>query len=149
MESTMNGLRHATPAPLLVITSVVLAVIGVYLFAGGVWLAALGGSLYYLIAGLTLLVVGWLLWTRRAAALWLYAALLLATMVWAVWEVGLDFWSLAPRGDVLVPLGLWLLFAFVVSDLSSGWRAARLGLLAVLVLSAMVLAVHMSSFREL
>jgi quinoprotein glucose dehydrogenase len=139
----MDQLRRAAAAPLLTLTAVVLLLMGAVLVVGGVWLAALGGSLYYLIAGMTLLLIAWLLWTRRAAALWVYAALLLATIVWAVWEAGLDFWSLAPRGDVLVPIGIWLLLPFVISHLSPGWRAARLGLLAVLVISGVVLALSL------
>ncbi len=39
-----------------------------------------------------MLVVAGLLWRSKRAALWLYAALLLATMIWGVWEVGFDFW---------------------------------------------------------
>jgi quinoprotein glucose dehydrogenase len=120
---------------------------GVALLAGGAWLAALGGSLYYLIAGVALLVTGWLLAIRRAAAIWLYAALLLGTMIWAIWEVGLDFWSLAPRGDVLVPLGIWLLFPFVASHLTPGWRAARRALVAVLAGAIVVLGLSLSSDR--
>ena len=131
-------------APLLTLTAVVVSIMGVALLAGGVWLAALGGSLYYLIAGVTLLVTGWLLAIRRAAAIWLYAALLLGTMVWAIWEVGLDFWSLAPRGDVLVPLGVWLLFPFIASH---RWRAARRALVAVIAAAIVVLGLSLSSDR--
>ncbi|MDI8799862.1 UbiD family decarboxylase, partial [Salmonella enterica subsp. enterica serovar Montevideo] len=40
---------------------------------------------------------------------WLYAALLLATMIWGVWEVGFDFWALTPRSDILVFFGIWLI----------------------------------------
>lgn len=47
-----------------------------------------------------MLVVAGLLWRSKRAALWLYAALLLATMIWGVWEVGFDFWALTPRSDI-------------------------------------------------
>lgn len=105
----MVSARQEQRAPLLVFTAAIVALMGLALLAGGVWLAVLGGSPYYVIAGAALLVTAWLLWQRHAAALWVYAALLLGTMAWALWEVGLDFWSLAPRGDVLAPLGIWLL----------------------------------------
>lgn len=49
----------------------------------------------------------------KRAALWLYAALLLATMIWGVWEVGFDFWALTPRSDILVFFGIWLILPFV------------------------------------
>ncbi len=35
--------------------------------------------------------------------------LLLATLVWSLWEVGLDAWGLLPRLGLLVAGGLWLL----------------------------------------
>ena len=38
--------------------------------AGGAWLVALGGSFYYVIAGIGFLVTGTLLIVKRGAALW-------------------------------------------------------------------------------
>lgn len=101
------------------ILAAILAAAGLALLAGGIWLIARGGSIYYGVAGLTLLISAWLLWRRRATALWVYAALLLGTMLWALWEVGFDFWQLAPRGDILVPLGLMLSLPSVVRPLSA------------------------------
>ena len=132
---------------LVTLTAVVIAIMGIALTAGGIWLVLVGGSLYYLIAGVVLLLTAWLLILRRAEALWLYSALLLATMGWAIWEVGLDFWSLAPRGDILVPLGIWLLFPFIAARLSPGWRSARWALVAVLAVAAVVLGVSLSADR--
>jgi len=117
-------------------TAAVMALMGLALAAGGIWLIVLGGSLYYLAAGLALIATAWLLSVRRAAALWIYGGLLLGTMIWAVWEVGLDFWSLAPRGDVLAPLGVWLLLPFISSHLAPASRAPRLALGGVLVLAS-------------
>ena len=56
-----------------------------------------------------MLSVAWMLWRSKRAALWLYAALLLGTMIWGVWEVGFDFWALTPRSDILVFFGIWLI----------------------------------------
>src|SRR5205823_11109089 len=145
--SSMASLREARPGLPLVLTAIVVAIMGIALVAGGIWLVSLGGSLYYLIAGIVLLLTAWLLVLRRAEALWLYSALLLATMGWAIWEVGLDFWSLAPRGDVLVPLGIWLLLPFIAARLSPGWRIARRALVAVLALAVVVLGVSLSADR--
>ena len=85
------------------------ALCGLYLLIGGGWLVAIGGSWYYPIAGLAMLGVALLLWRSNRSALWLYAALLLATMIWGVWEVGFDFWALTPRSDILVFFGIWLI----------------------------------------
>lgn len=60
-----------------------------------------------------MLSVARMLWRSKRAALWLYAALLLGTMIWGVWEVGFDFWALTPRSDILVFFGIWLILPFV------------------------------------
>ncbi|PBC12249.1 glucose/quinate/shikimate family membrane-bound PQQ-dependent dehydrogenase [Mesorhizobium sp. WSM3859] len=91
------------------ITSLVLFLIGLILGGGGIWLAVLGGSWYYLIAGLVFLITAWLLFRRRSTSLWLYALFVLATLCWAVWEIGFDWWQLGPRGGVIVLIALWLL----------------------------------------
>lgn len=91
------------------ITSLLILIIGLILSGGGVWLAVLGGSWYYLAAGLVLLITAWLFFRRRSTSLWLYALFLLATLCWAVWEIGFDWWQLAPRGGVIVLIALWLL----------------------------------------
>lgn len=91
------------------ITSLVLFLIGLILGGGGIWLVALGGSWYYLIAGLVFLITAWLLFRRRSTSLWLYALFVLATLCWAVWEIGFDWWQLGPRGGVIVLIALWLL----------------------------------------
>lgn len=98
----------------LVLLAFVLGVVGVLLAAGGAWLVVLGGSWYYLLAGIALLAVAVLLYRRRQAALWLYAALFVATIVWSLWEAGLDWWPLATRCGVLFVLGLLLLLPSVV-----------------------------------
>jgi quinoprotein glucose dehydrogenase len=134
--------------PLLAVTILVVAIMGLALAAGGAWLAVLGGSIYYLIAGLVLLLTAWLLAIGRAEALVVYAVLLLGTMAWAIWEVGLDFWSLAPRGDVLAPLGAWLLLPFITSHLAPRLRAARWALGLVLVGAAIVLGLSLSRDRH-
>ncbi|MGY1424849.1 glucose/quinate/shikimate family membrane-bound PQQ-dependent dehydrogenase [Lysobacter sp. A289] len=91
------------------ITGAVFLVIGLALVGGGGWLVLLGGSWYYLLAGLGFALVGVLLCMRRRMALILYALLMLATLVWALWESGLDWWPLASRLGVPFLLGIWLL----------------------------------------
>lgn len=81
----------------------------IYLVGGGAWLLSLGGSAYYLITGIVLLAVTLLLYRRSAAALVLYALVLVGTAIWSLWESGPDFWALAPRCGVLVVFGVWLL----------------------------------------
>ncbi|GAA5002890.1 glucose/quinate/shikimate family membrane-bound PQQ-dependent dehydrogenase [Acinetobacter puyangensis] len=98
-------------------TVFILALFGVVLLGGGIYLATLGGSWYYIITGLILLLSAYFLMRRSITALWLYAALMIGTVIWAVWEVGTDFWALAPRLDILGLLGVWLLVPGVTRDM--------------------------------
>jgi membrane-bound PQQ-dependent dehydrogenase (glucose/quinate/shikimate family) len=84
-------------------------VLGAVLAVGGVRLGTLGGSLYYVFAGVALLESGALLWRADRRGAWLYGALYAATLVWSVVEVGFDAWALLPRLALLSVLGLWLL----------------------------------------
>ncbi len=139
--------------------AVVLAVMAAGLVAGGSWLVALSGSAYYVCAGLVLAVVALQLHRGSPVALWVYAALLLTTLAWALWEVGLDWWGLAARADVFFVVGLLLLTPWVARRLDPlppgapwregglefpgtlGWRSGRGALALVMVLCIAVGAV--------
>ncbi|TCM55706.1 quinoprotein glucose dehydrogenase [Rhizobium sp. PP-F2F-G48] len=94
---------------MIMFTSVLFALIGLGLAGFGAWLAVLGGSWYYVLAGLAFLVTAILLSRHRSSALTVYAVFIVATLGWALWEVGFDWWQLGPRGGVVILLGLWLL----------------------------------------
>ena len=94
-------------------TGLLFLLVGLALAIGGVWLVGLGGSAYYLIAGLGVAATGALVLLRRIEALWLYALVLIGTVAWAIGEVGLNGWSLEPRLVAPIVLGLWLLIPWV------------------------------------
>ncbi|MFM0289266.1 glucose/quinate/shikimate family membrane-bound PQQ-dependent dehydrogenase [Paraburkholderia megapolitana] len=132
--------RQSTSAGFIgVITLLFTALTALYLLIGGVWLLSLGGSgYYYIVTGILLLGVTWLLYRRRPAALTLYALVLVGTAIWALWESGPDFWALAPRSGVLVLFGVWLLL-LVSRRLDTPRRSAVSALIASLVIWAGVL----------
>jgi len=107
-----------------IVTGWVMAVLGLLLAAGGVRLATLGGTWAYLIFGIGWLLTGALLIGRRRVALWIYAALLIFTLIWAVVEVGLDRWALAPRLGLFWLVGLWLLTPWISRPLGL-WVSSR------------------------
>ena len=110
----------------ITLTAVVFLLIGAALGAGGVWLAVLGGSWYYILAGLAFLITSYLLFRKRASALLVYAVLVIGTLGWAIWEIGFDWWQLAPRGGVIILLGLWLLTPWIRRGLNARhWRTAH------------------------
>ena len=109
-----------------------LLLIGIILAFGGAWLAVLGGSPYYVLAGIGLLLSGWLIFQRRIAGAWLYGILFLATAVWAFWEAGDNPWGLVPR--LVGPALLLLLVILALPLLNSAvrWRGAAAGFVAAL-----------------
>lgn len=110
-----------------------LALVGAILTIGGAWLSLLGGSLYYLAAGLGLLASGFLLVSGRLVGVWLYAAIFVATLFWAFWEVGLFGWALLPRVFGPAILLLLVLAAAPALDRRPGVRrAARISLVGSL-----------------
>lgn len=130
----------------LIVTGIIFALIGLGIGAAGLWLAALGGSWYYIFAGIGFFITAVLLLRRHAAALWVYTAVILGTLAWALWEVGMDWWQLGPRGGVVILLGLWLLLPSIRRSLgfispSGQTYAAKGGILAGAVGLSVVVAV--------
>ncbi|OWJ80146.1 membrane-bound PQQ-dependent dehydrogenase, glucose/quinate/shikimate family [Haematobacter genomosp. 1] len=101
--------------------------IGLAYVWGGAQLALLGGSLYFLITGLAVIVSGILVWRGNGWAGWLYAVMLAWTYVWAVDEVGVDFWTLLPRLSGPFLFGLFFLTPWYRRGLISGPRPPLLG----------------------
>jgi quinoprotein glucose dehydrogenase len=81
-----------------IVLGVLLGLIGLWLAIGGAWLLSLGGSPYYVLAGLGCLASAVLYLTGRSgAAAVIYILVFAGTCVWAVAEVGGAFWLLLPR----------------------------------------------------
>ena len=119
----------------------------VTVIAGG-WLALLGGSAYYLLLGVALVADAVLLWRGQRFAYPLYALILVATMIWALCEVGFDFWPLAPRGDILVPFGLWLLAPWVVRSFPAERRPWRMPLVGAVVASIIIVGIALATTND-
>ena len=120
-------MKKSSRSGLLLATGWVFILLGLALAVGGGYLLTLGGSLYYLLSGLGLVVTGALVLAARRAALGLLAFLLLATVVWSVAEVRFDWWQLLPRLDLWFVAGLWLLLPVVNRRLGSGLGRQRDG----------------------
>ena len=105
-------------------TGVAAGLLGLGLLGLGVWLLLLGGSPYYAAAGLMLLAAGILIVLGRPAGIWLYAALLVGTVLWSLYEVGLDGWALIPRLVAPAVLGIWLFISPWVLHFSGMQNAA-------------------------
>ncbi len=110
MSSPAAGAPMRLLAPRIL--AVLIALIGVVLTLGGVQLVALGGSFYYVITGIACLASAWFLFTGKMLGVWIFAAMLAWTLVWAIWEVGFDGWSLMPRLVGPFVIGLYMALPF-------------------------------------
>ncbi|OEZ81505.1 quinoprotein glucose dehydrogenase [Janthinobacterium sp. HH104] len=125
------------PGPLLKVTGVIFILFGLALLGGGIWLASLGGSWYYLLAGIGMLVAGALVFQGKRSAQPFMAMLLIATLIWSVIEVKFDWWQLLPRLDIWFAAAVWLLLPFVNRRLAPA-AAAKQGQAGKTALSAAV-----------
>ncbi|HYE45761.1 MAG TPA: membrane-bound PQQ-dependent dehydrogenase, glucose/quinate/shikimate family [Caulobacter sp.] len=123
-----GGLAVRALALLFLATGLVLAV-------GGAWLMALGGSFYYLPAGLLLIVAAVQLFRLRSSGVWIYVGLFLLTLVWALWEVGLDGWALVPRLVAPIVLLLAAILCLPVVQPERGGRQLLFGLIGFALLA--------------
>ena len=110
-----------------------LVLIGLVLGGGGAWLAVLGGSPYYVLAGLGLVVAGVLIARLKPTGAVVYFVTFALTLIWALWETGLDGWALVPR--LVAPLVILLLVVLSLPVLTRrGGQPMLAGLAAFVVL---------------
>ncbi|MBO9622895.1 MAG: membrane-bound PQQ-dependent dehydrogenase, glucose/quinate/shikimate family [Sphingomonas sp.] len=121
---------------LAIVIGGIVAVIGLVLALGGAWLAALGGSLYYLVTGVAMVAAGALLVRGRITGGWIYVVIVVLSMVWAWWEVGANAWAQVPRviAPVVLLLGVILAMA-TLSPRADRWRLAVIGIIAALLVT--------------
>ena len=132
--------------PWCLLVGVILLVTGLFFAIGGFKLVSLGGSWYFLIAGVITLLSAIQFFRRKSSAVGLFALVFLGTLIWAFFDAGLDFWPLVSR--LMVPAGLMVLAA-------ATWPALRkregkpscakgaLGVCAVLIIAMGVTFVQM------
>ena len=124
--------------------AVVLMVIGAYLSILGGQLLWLGGSGYYIAAGLLTVVSGVLIWRGDRRGAWVYAAMYALTVAWSLWETGFEAWQLMARLFAPAMLGLPLVFSAIWRR-AGGRTAAFAGLALVVVLGGSL--VQLSRFQ--
>ena len=141
-EMTTEAQQPAKPLARQIYASI-LGVIGLFLLIGGAYLLALGGSPYYLFAGLAVTASAWFAWRGSHRGPLLYGAMLTVTLAWALWEAGIEGWALMPRLVAPAVLGLGFLLPPIRKGLAKyegepkaweGWRGFATGLGGALIL---------------
>jgi len=88
----------------------VLLAMGLFFVVGGAKLVSLHGSAYFLVAGVVIVVSAVQFFRAKWSAVVIYGAAFLGTLIWALIDVGLDFWPLVSR--LMVPAGFMVLSLF-------------------------------------
>jgi quinoprotein glucose dehydrogenase len=115
--------------------AIVLGLFAIALALGGAWLLSLGGSAYYLLAGLIVGASAYFVWRGERRGIWLYGLFLLATLLWALWERGTFGWALQARLAAPAVLGLFVFWPL----LHAGLKAAALAAVAAAIAFSMLI----------
>jgi quinate dehydrogenase (quinone) len=94
---TSRGTLSAIAKVWLFVLGAVLVLAGLFFAIGGAKLVMLGGSWYFLLAGIAIVLSGLLTILRKPAGALLFGLVTIATILWAIWDAGLDFWPLISR----------------------------------------------------
>jgi quinoprotein glucose dehydrogenase len=128
------------------ILALIFALIGIVLGVGGAWLISLGGSPYYLIAGLLLLASAWFLSRGRALGVWIYCAAFALSAIWGFAESRGSAWAMIPW--LVAPLIMLILALLVMPTLFGGpnrWKIASGGIVVGVLFVVASFAVMASS----
>ncbi|QNH75275.1 glucose/quinate/shikimate family membrane-bound PQQ-dependent dehydrogenase [Pseudomonas protegens] len=104
---------------------ILIALIGLGLAGGGGYLLSLGGSAYFLLMGLAMLVSGVLIARADPRGARLYGVVLVLTAIWAVWDAGLEYWPLVSRVLTFAVIGLVVALIYPTLVRASGARPGR------------------------
>src|SRR5690606_35185293 len=129
----------------VVVLAFFMALFGLPIFLGGLWLIVLGGSWYYALAGLGLLVSAFFLFRQSIMGVWVYLVTYAGTLAWALWEAGLDGWAQVPR---LVAPTLVLVLVLLVIPLLRDRRAMPRGAFTAAMLGIVALGISALTVRE-
>lgn len=143
MSATANTSGPLAKGWLFLLGAIILAA-GLFFVIGGGYLISLGGSWYFLLAGLVLIASGFLTLRGKASGAILFGLAFLATGAWALWEVGLQFWPLVSRLFAMAVGGVFV--ALSVPLLTSSSAGRKLGFGSAAVLAIGVVATALSAF---
>lgn len=132
---------------LVVLLGIVVMLFGLVLLVGGVRLAQLGGSWYFLLMGAASLVAGGLLALRRPLGALLYGVAFVATVAWALADAGLEFWPLVSRLVMPAVLAMLVALTWPVLRRSRGQRPGRAAYGVATLLLVGLLGTAVSAFQ--
>ena len=120
-----------------ILLAIVMALIGIVLTVGGAWLVALGGSIYYLVAGILLLASAWFLFRGRLLGGWIYIGLFILSAIWGFAESRGNAWAMVPWLVAPLVILIWTLLVMPTLTPPEGrrwgfaWGGVALGIIFV------------------
>ncbi|MEM6162190.1 membrane-bound PQQ-dependent dehydrogenase, glucose/quinate/shikimate family [Erwinia sp. P6884] len=140
----MSGQKRSL---LSTLSGIIVTLCGLLLLVLGIWLTIEGGTPWYIVSGLGILIAGLLILRSKPAGIWLYLASFIATAGWALYEVGLDGWQLMPRLFALALLGLWLSMPWIIHRIMLSKAQARAGIASGIVYVTALLVIFFSGWQ--
>ncbi|WP_263261218.1 glucose/quinate/shikimate family membrane-bound PQQ-dependent dehydrogenase [Pseudomonas sp. RIT-PI-S] len=144
----MNNINRASGTQRLLLGGLgaIIALLGAVLGGGGVYLVTLGGSWYFLLMGLAMLVAGVMIAKRDPRGAWLYGAAFVLTVIWAVWDAGWEYWPLVSRVLTFAVIALVVALAYPVLRRAAGQAGGRGAYAVAAVLAVGVMATLAAMF---
>ncbi|MBV7562559.1 membrane-bound PQQ-dependent dehydrogenase, glucose/quinate/shikimate family [Pseudomonas sp. sia0905] len=96
---------------------------GLFFSVNGYRLIALGGSAYFLIAGVLMLAAGVQIVRARSSGGVLFTLVFVGSLAWSLWDAGLDFWPLISRLMVLTGFMICVALSYPLLQRGSGRSA--------------------------
>ena len=90
------------------ITAILVALLGLPGIILGVQLVLAGGTFYYALSGLMLVVSAYYLFQANPRGFHVYSLVVLFTLIWAVYESGNEFWQVGAKIWWVGVMALWL-----------------------------------------
>lgn len=118
---------HTQPHPIFKIWCAILGLAllatGLFYVIGGGKLISLGGSWYFLLAGVFMTLAAILMFRRKALSGFIYAAVFVVTLIWSLFDKGWDFWGLF--SNLMFPSGLFVAIMLTLPSLRCYEQKAR------------------------
>lgn len=108
----------------ILILAATLIVTGLVFLTLGGRLIVLGGSWYYVLAGIVLIFAGWRMGMGKLSGVYAFVAVFLFTFGWTYYETGLNFWGWVPR--MAAPLVLATVILLSVPLLSDAKKTRQI-----------------------
>ncbi|MBS0846773.1 membrane-bound PQQ-dependent dehydrogenase, glucose/quinate/shikimate family [Citrobacter sp. JGM124] len=98
-----------------ILLGLIILLVSLYYIIGGIKLLSLGGSSYFAGTGILMLLSAIQLFRRKSSAVSLFAVAFIVTVIWSLYDAGMEFWPLVAR--LMVPAGLMLILLLTLPAL--------------------------------